>query len=65
MVEGEQAELYTTNAADSTALEAQVVMANEDNASKENQVKSLAIYGVGAILIGGLLIARRKMKTTH
>lgn len=65
VVEGEQAELYTTNAADSTALEAQVVMANEDNASKENQVKSLAIYGVGAILIGGLLIARRKMKTTH
>lgn len=65
VVEGEMGELYGTNAADTGVLEAQVVMANEDNASKENQVKSLAIYGVGVIAIGGILLARRKKKTTN
>lgn len=65
VVEGEMGELYGTNAADTGVLEAQVVMANEDNASKENQVKSLAIYGVGVIAIGGILFARRKKKTTN
>lgn len=65
VVEGEMGELYGTNAADTGVLEAQVVMANEDNAPKENQVKSLAIYGVGVIAIGGILLARRKKKTTN
>jgi hypothetical protein len=65
VVEGEQAELYTTTVADSSAVEAELVIANEDNASKESPTNALALYGIGAILIGGFVFARRKMKTTN
>lgn len=65
VVEGELAELYDSNAADSTVLETQATMVNEDDVQKEKQVKSLAIYGGGIIVIGGVLLARRKIKTSN
>ncbi|MBM7685787.1 MAG: hypothetical protein PWP07_1690 [Epulopiscium sp.] len=65
VVEGELAELYDSNAADSTVLETQATMVNEDDVQKEKQVKSLAIYGGGIIVIGGFLLARRKIKTSN
>ena len=65
VVEGELAELYDSNAADSTVLETQATMVNEDDVQKEKQVKSLAIYGGGIIVIGGFLLARCKIKTSN
>lgn len=65
VVEGELVELYDSNAADSTVLETQATMVNEDDVQKEKQVKSLAIYGGGIIVIGGVLLARRKIKTSN